>query len=35
LLRRYKDLRDLVSAKEHPHVESLTALLEEAIDLAR
>jgi transposase len=35
LLRRCKDLRDVVSAREQPYMESLSALLQEAIDLAR
>src|SRR5262245_37749840 len=35
LLRRCKDLHDVVSAKERPYVESLSALLQEAINLAR
>src|SRR5262249_31078930 len=34
LLRRCKNLRDLVPAKEQQHLESLTTLLQEAIDLA-
>jgi len=34
LLRRCKDLHDMVSAKEQPYLESLSALLQEAIDLA-
>jgi transposase len=35
LLRRCKDLQDVVSAKEQPFQESLSTLLQEAIDLAR
>jgi transposase len=35
LLRRCKDLHDVVSAKEQPYLESLSALLQEAIDLAQ
>src|SRR5262245_44438733 len=35
LLRRCKDLHEVVSAKEQPYLESLSALLQEAIDLAR
>jgi transposase len=35
LLRRCKDLRDVVAAKEQPYLESLSTLLQEAIDLAR
>jgi transposase len=35
LLRRCKDLQDVVSAKEQPFLESLSTLLREAIDLAR
>jgi transposase len=35
LLRRCKDLHDVVSSRERPYLESLSALLQEAIDLAR
>jgi transposase len=35
LLRRCKDLYEVVSAKEQPYLESLSGLLQEAIDLAR
>jgi transposase len=35
LLRRCKDLHDVVSAKEQPYLESLSTLLREAIDLAK
>jgi len=35
LLRRCKDLHDVASAKEQPYLESLSTLLQEAIDLAR
>jgi transposase len=35
LLRRCKDLHDVVPAKEQPYLESITALLQEAINLAR
>jgi transposase len=35
LLRRCKDLHDVVSAREQPYLESLSALLQEAIDLAQ
>jgi serine/threonine protein kinase len=35
LLRRCKDLQDVVSSKEQPFLESLSTLLEDAIDLAR
>jgi transposase len=35
LLRRCKELYDVVSSKEQPYLESLIALLKEAIDLAR
>jgi transposase len=35
LLRRCKELHDVVSAKEQPYLESLSTLLQEAIDLAR
>jgi transposase len=35
LLRRCKDLHEVVSAKEQPYLQSLSALLQEAIDLAR
>jgi transposase len=35
LLRRCTDLHDVVAAKEPPYLESLSALLQEAIDLAR
>jgi hypothetical protein len=35
LLRRCKDLHDVVSTKEQPFLECLCALLQEAIDLAR
>jgi transposase len=35
LLRRSKDLHDVVPAKEQPYLESLSALLQEAIDLAQ
>jgi transposase len=35
LLRRCKDLQDVVSTKEQPFLESLSTLLREAIDLAR
>src|SRR5262249_35093653 len=35
LLRRCKDLHDVVSDKERPYLASLSALLQEAIDLAR
>jgi transposase len=35
LLRRCKDLHDVVSAKEQTYLESLSTLLQEAIDLAR
>jgi hypothetical protein len=35
LLRRCKELHDVLSAKEQPYLESLSALLQEAIDLAR
>jgi transposase len=35
LLRRCKELHDVVSAREQPYLESLSALLKEAIDLAR
>jgi transposase len=35
LLRRCKDLHAAVPAKEQPYLESLSALLQEAIDLAR
>src|SRR5262249_50643927 len=35
LLRRCKDLHDIVSAKEQPYLESLSTLLQAAIDLAR
>src|SRR5262249_21876809 len=34
LLRRCKDLHDVVSDKEQPYLESLSTLLREAIDLA-
>jgi transposase len=34
LLRRCKKLQDVVSAKEHEHLENLKLLLQEAIDLA-
>jgi transposase len=35
LLRRCKELHGVVTAKEQPYLESLSALLQEAIDLAR
>jgi transposase len=35
LLRRCKDLQEVVSAQEQPYLESLSALVQEAIDLAR
>jgi transposase len=35
LLRRCKELHDVVSTREQPYLESLSALLQEAIDLAR
>jgi hypothetical protein len=35
LLRRCKDLHDVVPAREQPYLESLSALLQEAIDLVR
>ena len=35
LLRRCKELYDVVSAREQPYLESLSVLLQEAIDLAR
>jgi transposase len=35
LLRRCKDLHEVVSAKEQPYLKSLSTLLQEAIDLAR
>jgi transposase len=35
LLRRCKDLQDVVPHREQPYLESLSALLQEAIDLAR
>jgi transposase len=34
LLRRIKDLHDVVSVKEQPYLEALSTLLQEAIDLA-
>jgi transposase len=35
LLRRCKDLQDVVPGQEQPYLETLSALLQEAIDLAR